>query len=218
MVDSATLRLLHSMRLGGVTPLDDISQRSGLPPEVVEPALQSIRSAGWARTVEGHLAGWTLTSAGRAEGERLLAVELDAAGQRDQVATAHEEFVPLNIRLLEVCTAWQVVRIEGVEVPNDHSDEARDIWVLERLARLHTDARPVLKRLGTALERFSGYERRLGRALERTLAGGVEWFTRPGIDSYHTVWFELHEDLLATLGLSRSTDECPDGSLCGGRS
>ena len=23
------------------------------------------------------------------------------------------------------------------------------------------------------------------------------------IDSYHTVWFELHEDLLATLGIER---------------
>jgi hypothetical protein len=24
--------------------------------------------------------------------------------------------------------------------------------------------------------------------------------------SFHTVWFELHEDLLATLGLERSTE------------
>jgi len=26
------------------------------------------------------------------------------------------------------------------------------------------------------------------------------------IDSYHTVWFELHEDLLATLGRRRGDD------------
>jgi hypothetical protein len=26
------------------------------------------------------------------------------------------------------------------------------------------------------------------------------------IDSYHTVWFELHEDLLATLGRQRSQE------------
>ena len=26
------------------------------------------------------------------------------------------------------------------------------------------------------------------------------------IDSYHTVWFELHEDLLATLGIERSSE------------
>jgi hypothetical protein len=26
------------------------------------------------------------------------------------------------------------------------------------------------------------------------------------IDSYHTVWFELHEDLLSTLGIERSKE------------
>jgi hypothetical protein len=26
------------------------------------------------------------------------------------------------------------------------------------------------------------------------------------IDSYHTVWFQLHEDLLNTLGIDRSTE------------
>ena len=35
---------------------------------------------------------------------------------------------------------------------------------------------------------------------------GVEWFTKPVIDSYHTVWFELHEDLLATLGIERASE------------
>jgi hypothetical protein len=26
------------------------------------------------------------------------------------------------------------------------------------------------------------------------------------IDSYHTVWFELHEDLLSTLGIERASE------------
>jgi hypothetical protein len=26
------------------------------------------------------------------------------------------------------------------------------------------------------------------------------------IDSYHTVWFQLHEDLLNTLGIDRATE------------
>jgi hypothetical protein len=30
------------------------------------------------------------------------------------------------------------------------------------------------------------------------------------MDSYHTVWFELHEDLLATLGLERGATAPPD--------
>ncbi len=36
--------------------------------------------------------------------------------------------------------------------------------------------------------------------------GERDWFTKPTIDSYHSVWFELHEDLLATLGLERAKE------------
>ena len=42
-------------------------------------------------------------------------------------------------------------------------------------------------------------------ALERVDKGERSWVDRPRADSFHTVWFELHEDLLATLALSRGT-------------
>jgi hypothetical protein len=37
-------------------------------------------------------------------------------------------------------------------------------------------------------------------------SGEIEWFTKPMIESYHTIWFELHEDLLASLGLDRAKE------------
>ena len=52
--------------------------------------------------------------------------------------------------------------------------------------------------------------RRIYRPLPAILgveAGDHQWFTRPLIDSYHTVWFELHEDLLSTLGKERASEE-----------
>jgi hypothetical protein len=36
--------------------------------------------------------------------------------------------------------------------------------------------------------------------------GDHDWFTMPVIDSYHTIWFELHENLLATLNLERADE------------
>ena len=39
--------------------------------------------------------------------------------------------------------------------------------------------------------------------------GEPAWVTRPRVDSCHTVWMELHEDLLATLGIDRG-DETDD--------
>ena len=44
-------------------------------------------------------------------------------------------------------------------------------------------------------------------ALERAEDGAVEWVSDAKIASYHTVWFELHEDLLRMLG--REREEAP---------
>ncbi len=41
-------------------------------------------------------------------------------------------------------------------------------------------------------------------ALERAEGGAIEWVSDARILSYHTVWFELHEDLLRILGRQRS--------------
>ena len=65
---------------------------------------------------------------------------------------------------------------------------------------------PVCRDLAAALERFDGYGERLASARKKVEGGDTDWFTKPLIDSYHTVWFELHEDLLATLGIDRSKE------------
>jgi len=109
----------------------------------------------------------------------------------------------LNRRVLQVCSDWQVRTVDGHAVRNDHEDVEWDRAVIERLATLHQQAQPILARLTTALPRFSSYEPRLTRAVTQVMAGDVQWFTAPGIDSFHTIWFELHEDLLITLGRRR---------------
>jgi hypothetical protein len=35
------------------------------------------------------------------------------------------------------------------------------------------------------------------------LSGAIDYVSGVKVDSYHTVWFELHEDLLRMLGRSR---------------
>ena len=74
------------------------------------------------------------------------------------------------------------------------------------LGALDDKVQPICADLGLALERFASYAGRLGGAIDKVRAGDVDWFTKPMIASYHTVWFELHEDLLATLGIDRSAE------------
>jgi hypothetical protein len=51
------------------------------------------------------------------------------------------------------------------------------------------------------------YRRRLDDAYDKVLAGEHDHVSGARIDSYHTVWFELHEDLLRMLG--REREEAP---------
>jgi pyruvate,orthophosphate dikinase len=119
--------------------------------------------------------------------------------------TTYQRFLPLNAELLEVCTAWQL-RDDGTL--NDHSDRAYDFGVLERLDRLHERIAPLVVRLADAVPRFAGYPERLAAALER-IAGDRQWMASPRCDSYHTVWMQMHEDLLCAIGASRADEPEP---------
>ncbi|HEX8803085.1 MAG TPA: hypothetical protein VF743_02795, partial [Acidimicrobiales bacterium] len=138
--------------------------------------------------------------------ERAVAAEADDAAARDGITGAYERFRHLNPGVLEACSRWQVRQVGGRPTRNDHSDPRYDDAVVRDLAALHGRARPVCDRLGAALDRYRPYGPRLGHALDRVRAGDIDWFTKPLIPSYHTVWFELHEDLLTTLGIDRSAE------------
>jgi pyruvate,orthophosphate dikinase len=82
------------------------------------------------------------------------------------------------------------------------------------LGALHRQILPVLHQLSGAVDRYRQYPVRLDQALRRVREGERDWVARPVIDSYHTVWFELHEDLLAVLGRHRGKlDNSPNSIL-----
>jgi hypothetical protein len=112
----------------------------------------------------------------------------------------------MNREVLRVCTDWQV-RPGGA--PNDHTDTAYDWSVIDRLEALDDRAGPLLRRLAGADSRFGGYCGRLRAARRRVVDGERDWLTSPRVDSYHTVWMELHEALLAALGLERQAAPSP---------
>jgi hypothetical protein len=113
----------------------------------------------------------------------------------------------LNARLVSACTDWQLrPTAEDRLAFNDHTDPAWDAGVLHELDTLNVALAPLVTRLTAALTRFAGYDIRFDAALQRAHAGQNEWVDRSGIDSCHRVWFQLHEDLVATLGIDRRTE------------
>jgi hypothetical protein len=161
--------------------------------------------------VEQRSGRWRLTSDGRAEGERLLQVERDDLGATVEVTAGYQRFLTLNGPLLRICTDWQLKDADPSSiVPNDHADNAYDRAVLERLVALHRRALPVCEQLASGLPRLASYGTRLSAALRRIVDGDHSAVDGPAPDSYHGTWFELHENLIATLGLDRSTEPLPD--------
>ena len=191
--------VLHALRLKGLAGADAVARSCGLRAGKVDALLRDAASRELVVERRGVVSGWSLTDTGRAAHARLVAAEDPGAGGRRELAAAYADFLALNQELLETCTAWQLRDGKA----NDHVDSAYDARCVNRLRRVDMAVQPVCARLSGALARFARYGDRLGTARERVEAGEREWFTGPGIDSYHTVWFELHEDLLVTLGLER---------------
>jgi hypothetical protein len=202
--DPAVLAL-HAVRLLGMADDREVAARFALDRTVAAELLLDFEAVGWVTRVDfADTAGWALTSAGQRENQRRLAEELAATGSRPAVAAAYEEFLPQNDRLLRAATDWQL-RPSGTDplAANDHSDSAWDQRVLDQLADLSAELRGINRTLGSRLTRFDGYDERFSAALERVREGELAWVNRPKVDSCHTVWMQLHEDLLATLGLER---------------
>jgi pyruvate,orthophosphate dikinase len=193
----ALMRLLGMKRRASV---EIVADSLALRPDM---ALASYRPL-----CEGGLCAFTgnalqLTTAGRTRLAQLLAeerVHVDAAA----VIALYEEFCVFNAELKQIMTAWQL-KADGT--PNDHADTDYDRAVLQRLADLHVRVAPLLARLSRLSARLDAYGARLERAAARIAAGDHSFVAKILADSYHTVWFELHEDLLGLVGITRSSQE-----------
>ena len=182
--------LLHELRLRGFIP----ARASALEAELTE--------AGLAMTRGTNLA---LTPAGRSA--HAVWARLPAGSPEETVAKdAYQAFLPLNTQLLRICTDWQL-RPDGSL--NDHSDSAYDFKVLERLDRLDERIATLVNRLAETVPRFSAYPVRLTAALDK-ITDDRQWLASPRCDSYHTVWMQMHEDLLTAVGASREDEPEPE--------
>lgn len=198
--------VLHGRRLKGFAEPAAVAEVVDVPESDAKSQLDDLVGERLATYRDGRLSGFTLTPGGRAEHARLLSEELDAHGVRAAVHAAYRRFLACNGDLLQVCTAWQLREVDGQSEINDHRDEAYDTGVIEQLAVVHAKVHPVCEELAASLARYAHYGARLDTALRRVRAGDRDWFTKPMIPSYHTIWFELHEDLLATLGIERGQE------------
>jgi hypothetical protein len=152
------------------------------------------------------------TPAGTEIVSSLLRLAADAP-ERERIMVNFEKFLPVNRRLRDLCTAWQV-RPDGTV--NDHSDDNYDAEIRDRLEDIDGAVGPLIKRLADDIPRAAVYRSRLTAALEKFDEGDDAWLASPICDSYHTVWMHLHQELLLTIGMTRQEDEALEERLVSG--
>jgi hypothetical protein len=139
------------------------------------------------------------------------AMAKDSAGQmyaqlRDDpdIERWHARFEPLNRQLLRAITSWQTIDVGGSRVPNEHADAEYDEKVRSQIDAIVTKMGRLLDELGAKVPRLLRYRERLTDALARADAGDARFISDVRVDSIHSIWFEMHEDVLLVLGKERN--------------
>jgi hypothetical protein len=188
------LTVLQAVRLKGRVSPADLAATLDAGPADIATTVQRLNA-------DGLLVGGAtlrLTPAGR---ERLSALLTEERNGVDATAlkASYDEFRSINTDFKALVTDWQLKAGQ----PNTHDDTDYDAAVLARLNGVHQRVLTIVAAAATQLPRLSGYSAKLQTALDKVKAGENAWLTRPLIDSYHTVWFELHEELILSVGLTR---------------
>jgi pyruvate,orthophosphate dikinase len=144
------------------------------------------------------------------QGRIWLQSKLNAERDRIDQASAnlvYQEFMGLDAGFKGLITDWQVRVAGGRMVANDHTDTAYDDAVRFRLTAFHQETVELMPKICAFASRLEPFKMRFARAAAAVSAGDGSMIASPLKDSYHTVWFELHEELIHLSGRNRATEE-----------
>jgi hypothetical protein len=192
--------LMHGIAVKKYGDRDELCSVTGLGADTVDALLRELVAKGRVVEVNGKYA---LTPAGQITLKTGYAIACGALRADGEFLSACDAFEDVNHDLKQAITDWQTLTIGGEKVPNDHSDHAYDEGIIDRIGRIHEKVEKVLRRLAAKVPRLARYEQKLLAALERAEDGDIQWVSDARSESYHTVWFELHEDLLRLAGRER---------------
>lgn len=192
--------VLHGLAIKKHATAEEVAGVIGLDTADVEAALKKATQSGQVVEAQGkYMLAPTAKIMLEGDYSRMFADQrADAA-----FGEAYERFEVINRDLKQLITDWQTLDVGGKKVPNDHSDKDYDAKIIDRLGEFHERAEAVLDGLAKGLARLSIYKQKLLAALEKAEDGAIEWVSDARLESYHTVWFELHEDLLRIMGRER---------------
>jgi pyruvate,orthophosphate dikinase len=200
-----TAEVLFALSLCGAGAPAELARGTGLAEAVVRSALADLEGAGRVAIVDPRNGGGSLTAAGREAAQQVVRREREVLA--GEVSPRYARFTVLDRALKQAVSRWQVRTVGDVEVANDHRDRAHDAAVLDEIRDVCGRAVAWLDPLTRRRSRYRRYRERLESALARIEAGEVGWIAGIEVDSLHSIWWQLHSDLLAILGRRRGAAE-----------
>lgn len=188
--------VLHAVRLGGFSSTVAVAERAMATEQSVEQTLRALQQRGMVEFVDfAGTGGWTLTETGRERDAALHAEEMAAPGVHPLVEETAAGFEQINPRMVRVVTDWQLAASA-----DRGAVRARTIAELDAL---YTELDDLMARLVPVLPRYRRYARQFGAATGRAREGQDDAIAGVGTLSCHTVWAEVHQDLVSGLGRER---------------
>jgi hypothetical protein len=196
------LLILHALAVRKSGNAEALAEVLGIQSDVVVDVLGTATTTGLVIDARGT---YMLTPSGHSRLSESYPTVFKNLRESPSFLSAYEQFEIVNRKILSLFTRWQSVTKAGTTFPNDHSDPEYDNQIIDELGVLHDRSGRIIEEFSKELERLSKYHVRLQSAYEKVLAGNTEFVSGVRIDSYHTIWFELHEDLLRMLGKARES-------------
>jgi pyruvate,orthophosphate dikinase len=193
---------VRALLIKGTATPDSMAESLMSTPEQTRSLLSALIAD---RLVESQADTVRLSPDGKARGQSLIAADRLRWGA-DNANAALDGFHGLDLRVKDVVTAWQLRTVDGAQTFNDHADAAYDSGVLDQLATIHSGTGRWLESVTGAPDNLRRYLSRLERALGSARQGDQRFVASPRVDSYHSVWFELHEELILLAGRSRAEE------------
>jgi len=161
-------------------------------------------------TADGHAEGSgpmiRLSTTGNRLADEILHGEQTRLGPK-VAGEALDSFLTLDHRAKSIITRWQLKESpDGTMTANDHSKPDYDEAVITDLSTLTIEVGTWLEPLLADLTRLQRYRTRLDTAMEHIRDGDHRFMASPIVDSYHSVWFEIHEDLIRLAGSTRADE------------
>jgi predicted ArsR family transcriptional regulator len=187
-------QVLQALRLKGRATAEEIATSLGVDVAAVSAELASLADENLAvERATGRRPGWMLTGSGRERYDASLA-ETRTPEVVQRLTETYRTFLQFNQPVKDLSAKWQGT-----------TDDATQFEIIEDLAEISEKVAPSLQSAGEVVPRFGAYAQRLAASLDKA-ADDPRYVVSPTVDSFHTVWFECHEDYLLTLGRSREEE------------